>query len=503
MKRKSSAVCRLAQCILPVVGTFLIACSSNAATGDAATGDRCRPVQGAGGKTFYVDASAADDSGDGTKSKPKKYIGSGVALLSPTGGDTLIIAAGTYSNALDAITSVPTGTLTAWNVIKAAVDGTVVITAALQLPLGNHFTQFEGLKWDSPTEKDVFGNYVKFLRCGFKGGPNQGNAMNLGIGTNNATPGAKFILVEDSWAYGSGGRYQILVYNSDSVILRRVVVRHDGGWTDPGGTLNPEAGIVTYDSINVRLQDVVVIDSLTGLVNWQAGMYNVGNTSTTQIPTNVKIQGAIVLNNQGNGIEFDGAIAYVSSSVDDAVVWEAPTQFGDGFVSNGAAHQVTVNRMSAKTGAKGYADYFAGTGVITVKNSIAYQNTTRAVLNIATVTDLVSWQNGTDFGTVLNPTTNGLKYLTRIEDGSRLTTLGEGRSQIGPRIVKRIGASCTLYGEAGFEDVTTQDLWPWPNEGRMKSDFAEVNSRGFSAGSGSLTDYIWGYLGNASPIANR
>jgi hypothetical protein len=159
--------------------------------------------------------------------------------------------------------------------------------------------------------------------------------------------------------------------------------------------------------------------------------------------------------------------------------------------------------MLVKSGGPAFADYASLGGGISVKNSIAYKNTAQ-VLNGVTGSSLVAYGNGSDAGaTVLDPTANGLKYLPRIEAGSRLTTLGEGRSQIGPEIVKRIGASCTLYGEAGFEDVTTQDLWPWPNEGRMKSDFAEVGSRGFSAGSGSLTDYIWGYLGNASPIATK
>ena len=50
--------------------------------------------------TYYVNAAAANDSGSGSLSSPKKYISSGVALMSTTGGDILIIASGTYGNAL-------------------------------------------------------------------------------------------------------------------------------------------------------------------------------------------------------------------------------------------------------------------------------------------------------------------------------------------------------------------------------------------------------------------
>jgi hypothetical protein len=47
--------------------------------------------------THYVDGAAINDNGDGTISSPKKYISSGIALMS--GGDTLIIADGTYTGA--------------------------------------------------------------------------------------------------------------------------------------------------------------------------------------------------------------------------------------------------------------------------------------------------------------------------------------------------------------------------------------------------------------------
>jgi hypothetical protein len=214
------------------------------------------------------------------------------------------------------------------------------------------------------------------------------------------------------------------------------------------------------------------------------------------MPTNVRIQGAIVLNDGGNGISYDDFKAYTNSSIEDAVVWKID---GAGITVGGAAHKATVNRVAVNSGSSAFADYSGSANGLTITNAIAYQNP-NAVFKNVTGTSIVGYGNGDSTGTQLNPLTNGFKYLPRIEEGSVLKTMGSGGGQIGPQIMQRIGVSGTLFGETGFEDQTSQPLWPWPNEARIKTDFAEYNSRGFSASAGSLTDYIWGFLGSPSPI---
>jgi hypothetical protein len=67
------------------------------------------------GGTFYVDGARPTDAGDGrTQATAKKFIASGISLLSASGGDTLVIRDGTYATADDRITagkrpSAPTG----------------------------------------------------------------------------------------------------------------------------------------------------------------------------------------------------------------------------------------------------------------------------------------------------------------------------------------------------------------------------------------------------------
>jgi hypothetical protein len=417
--------------------------------------------------TYHVDANAPNDRGDGSAERPKKRIGSGLSLLSRKGGDVLVIAPGTYADRHDAIKSVPAGRPGAYNVIKAATDGTVVIKAPLLLPQEDHYVTLEGLKWDYPDAKGIVGRYVKILRCAFNGGGPSGNTSSLVVGTNDATPGAQFILIEDSWVYGPGGRYKLLVYNSDSVIIRRVVVRHDGGWTYDNN--NPQGGITSYNSSNVRLQDVMVVDSRLGLDGFESNIYFVGNESSKTPVKNVRLQGAIVIGGPGNGIGFDDWKPYENASVEDVVIWGTAA---GGFAAGGSGHHVTVDRALVKSGGTAFADW-SGKGDIRVRSSIATQN--KKTLSSVNASNVQSFDAAVP----------GLKYLPRVDKG--------------PQIVKRIGVSGTLFGEPGFEDVTGENLWPWPNEVRIKADFAEVQPRGFAASNKSLTQYVWEQLGNPTP----
>lgn len=445
--------------------------------------------------TYYVDTNAAADTGNGTQASPKKYIQSGVALMSSNGGDELVIAPGTYSNAKDAIVDPTPGKAGAYNVIRAASDGTVIVKSEFTLTFGAHYLRFEGLKFDAAQTKTIEGSFVKVLRCSFKGGPATGNSVTVQIGSNDSTPGASDILIEDSWVYGSGGRYKLLVYNSTRVVLRRVLVRHDGGWTYDGS--NPQGGITIYDSTNVELQNGFVIDGMPNLTGFESNIYLVDNHTTSQSAGNVFVRGTTVLGGGGNGIAWDGAAAYSSSLLEDVVVWGSSA---GGIASNGSANVGTINRATVKSGGSGFADWKAG-GKITISSSIAYQNSVSACESMSMSNSYAFGNGSNNCGTTLDPLANGMKYLFRAEPGSKLATGGASGGAAGAQILKRIGVSGTLYGETGYNTVTTEDLWPYPNETRIKADLAEVNSRGFSASAKTLTDYLWEQLGNTSPVS--
>jgi hypothetical protein len=101
-------------------------------------------------------------------------------------------------------------------------------------------------------------------------------------------------------------------------------------------------------------------------------------------------------------------------------------------------------------------------------------------------------------------------YSVRIGTGSALKAAGSSGSDIGPDITKKIGVAGTLYGETGYNTVTDDNLWPFPNEDRIKSDMSSYPSswpsgslpsptRGFCASEQTLTKYIWETLGNTIP----
>jgi len=113
---------------------------------------------------------------------------------------------------------------------------------------------------------------------------------------------------------------------------------------------------------------------------------------------------------------------------------------------------------------------------------------------------------GGSHNTLVNPLVNGLTYLPRIESGSTLKTAGSSGGQIGAQIEYKLGTSGSLYGETGWNTLTSDSLWPFPNEDVIRErmrvyNLHDVNgARGFCADGQTLTKYIWEYLGNTIPV---
>ena len=434
--------------------------------------------------TYYVDAAAASNSGSGSQSSPKKYISSGMGLLSTSGGDTLVIAPGTYANASDAISNLPAGRATAWNIIRAAIDGGVIIKASLNIPGGNHYVQFEGLRWETSDVKVITGNYAKFLRCAFRGGPASGNVVSVQVGTNDFTPGADHVLLEDSWVYGPGGRYKVLVYNATNIVLRRVVTRHDGGWS--ANDDNPAADITIYDSRNVAVLNPLAIDDVANVTNYVAAFYNVANGTTGTPNSTREWRGCLAIKPSGYLMGTEG-----QDTISGLVVTDCASYGGTFGVSQLKGNASLYQRMTVVNPGGDAFGIFGGSA--TVKDSVV-------VAPAGDDFNGISPQSSSTFPSLSAAASSGLKYLSRIEAGSALATGGSNGGQSGARILKRIGVSGTLYGESGYNVETADDLWPWPHEQRIKREFAEASTRGFAGSTLSMTDYIWSLLGSASPV---
>lgn len=396
------------------------------------------PAPAATGRTFYVDTSAASDAGTGSATSPKKFIGSGLALLSAAGGDTLVIRPGTYGDARDAIGDTGAGKAGAWNVVKAETDGTVVITAGLGLSHRvDHYLQLEGLRFESPTVKSISGRFVKVLRCAFKDGPKTGNTMVLDIGTNDATPGAQYILVEDSYVYGAGGRYTVLVYNADKVILRRVVARHGDGWVQEAGA--PQGTVALYNSTDVLTQNLVIVDSGVNDPNgyFEAALYHPSNSRAS---ANIRNVGAMILNTKGPAVGWDDSATVTGMVLEDSVIARSTSV---GAVIGGGHKQVTMRRVTINgTGSHGVALYGS------------------SLPSELSLTDSVLANIGGDLTKNMTAGAN----VVSTQPASNLRPVGAA----GATIAKRLGKSGTLYGEAGFDQVQADDLFPLANEAAIR-----------------------------------
>lgn len=445
--------------------------------------------------TYYVDDSQSNDTGNGqTIQTAKKYIESGIALLS--GGDILIIRDGIYATVNDQINSLPNGSAGAYTTIKAENDGGAVITATDGFSFNANYIQVEGLKFSGSWGKSTDGNHIKILRCAFQGGLTSGNNINFAVGTS-------YVLLEDCWFYGLGGRYKILVYQADHIVIRRCVVRQDAGWTVYES--DPEAGIAVYESSDVSLQNVIVVDSsLNYTQNYVGSFYQTGHAGNPS-SDNVEYLGCMAVNNKGQGFHNDTDDGGVGCTLTDFVVYD--NEYG--LNTSNTSVDMTMTRLTVgELANRGIQNW--GARSITVYDSNFFNLVDATTRNGVDVTYSNTFNpadlSGTGI-THINPLTNGLLYLPQIEDGSTLKTGGQTNGQRGAQIIKKIGTAGTLYGESGYNTVTSDNLWPWPNEDRIKTDFASVSggSRGFTSGNSldgsaqTLTKYIWEYLGNQIP----
>ncbi|MBL4623516.1 MAG: RnfABCDGE type electron transport complex subunit D, partial [Immundisolibacteraceae bacterium] len=360
--------------------------------------------------TITVDVVNGNDANDG-QSGAVKTLKAAWALMPAGGGHTMLIKPGTYSDPNDAVVTsdIVNGSIGNYNVIKAEVDGTVIIMQPMDLqpltaaPAGSpstsdglattpQYLQFEGLKWVNEIDNtpaagagnganvSIVGHHIKILRSAFRGAGNCNNFATLAIGrgvteAQNWQP-THHILIEDSWSYGLGGRYNISIFHTDNIVIRRVVLRHDGGWngaSEVAGCKNdPEAAIATYNSADVHLQNLIVIDSdipysapggnpngnwegtIYTLYNAESGVINANNPNNDVNQVNVlgvvhdntgsTITGNIILFSHGNGYKYE--VGNSSQVTNNNINFPAKSVTGavlqDSVALNVANHGITV-----------------------------------------------------------------------------------------------------------------------------------------------------------------
>jgi hypothetical protein len=324
--------------------------------------------------------------------------------------------------------------------------------------------------------------------------------------------------------------------------LRRDVARHDyhdnTGWPERILGWGRQCGLfVNYDGTENIFQNDIAIDS--GDDNNDTGILWGGfwSENNRYAKNDIEVEGSIFLNLHGLAAIQDAKEEGTHIFTNDAI-WDSRGGFeygyeaGSGLPPTMLADHLTIGNISgtaqdtshvwgvgAENGSK-FSDFKSQM----VKNSVIQQAESFGVGDYVTSDYDVFYKNKANYGTTyykgnvpvagahdrtVNPQ---LKYITRAEAGSPLIGTASDGGNIGATILYEIGESGTLWGDAGYDTVTSTSLWPFPNEAAIKTDMASYNgpgpagARGFAApgvglygGPITLTSYIWEYLGYPCP----
>ena len=500
-------------------------------------------LSAANAATLYV-AKSGTDSGNNCKSEsnPCATIARGIASMA--GGDTLIVGDGTYA---EQIAKPPSGTASAYTTVKAArdwgvtidgsgfadnyqdgirVNGSYVVVRGFHVKMNQAKTTNIGV--------DLYGcNHVKVQRCSVAYSGTKDNVAAFGVG-----PGSDYVLLEENYVYG-GARYPFLIYQSTHTVVRRNVSRLDY-WN---GSLQA-ANFTNYNGDMTVWQNNIAIDSDTtniGGSGLYGGFFNenkVPDSSWSGTATRETFRGNIVLNVQAF---YSGMYDYDVSNLhtySDNIIWDSHGGYYGDYVHGDApmldATRFTIGKIRGTySGPDGQGSagsgFFIGPGTGgqkvagMVTNSIFANNPFYGLTDYATgdynaLSNNAAGNYGGKYTTppagshdVTSAISGDLKYLPRIEASSPLQTAGSGGGQIGANVIYRWGATGTLWGETGYDSITSELLWPFPNEDVIKADMASYNgpggtgARGFTTGNSldgtqqTLSKYVWEYLGNQIP----
>ncbi|MDH5538621.1 MAG: hypothetical protein OEY03_04385 [Rhizobacter sp.] len=436
-------------------------------------------------------------------------------------GDELMLMDGSYAGATTGTmhwdngansAQIPSGTANRPTIVRALNPGKVTIQGGLFVGRSTRkdsHIAVQGLTFEGGGEL-YNTSFVTIKDSGFHG--------SFGIGTNDHNNGNTDNLIEDVWVWAAKERIIAINYRAHRNVWRRVVVRGDGcGTADCTGSGNPNVGFTVYESQDVSVQNMLVVDRiLAGSDEPYADFAVAQHTPGAQYALGRnEWLGTMSLRAPDTGYYMEpdvGGTVDKTIKISNAVAWEAPGGFN---MARSGTSNVLENLTVFGRGddAVRVAPELGSNGVL---RNVVVQGTGRYALNTSYRADFVnvngSWSSQTNQTTPTNvlagnPLGGALKYLTRIEEGSSLKGKGAGGADVGANVIYRYGADGKRQGEAGYNTLGTTALWPWPNEARIKAEMCAATTRGFcSSGKRldgvnpvTLTSYVWEALGNAVP----
>jgi hypothetical protein len=486
------------------------------------------PAQAA---NYYVSTTGTDSANPaaGTITTPFRTIGFGLGRMNS--GDTLLVQDGLYLNQAnfinDGIHSIPNGTANARTRIRAVNPYRVRIrnqaaTAYYDFPMRvrGSYIDVDGFilelrNTSTPFVSEIGGSYNRLTRSilrieGF-----------VDVFGGWLYAGGHHQLIEDVGGVGAA-RYGFATGGpedtSNHIIFRRVVGRFDfSSSLQPKATFNAYGTDSGFGVHHVLYQNCIALDGQRGP---DPAGNSEGHYGAWYFPKNMdaaSIQGSIALNNQvyWAGI-FIQELQGRGTVVNQSVVWNNLGGPGVRWNGTGSTQLENMTVGGNPIVANGQALYNGNsTTPALLRRSLFSANSALFATNagFGEFSGNAFLPSTQSFGTGVVVPTGPLRYLP---DAS----INTGLSGVGAVIRNRIGRSGSFWGEPGYDELTNESLWPFPNENELKAVFAEANIpaagntpssnntvRGFTVATDafgrpmSLTRYIWQYLGNEIPAS--
>ena len=406
-------------------------------------------------------------------------------------GDTIIIRNGTLTGASNDLSNIKSGNSDAdRSYVLAETDWAVTLdmngseseNGTVAAPMDDKdFIYVQGINFTDTDYTVCSGNsgtsYITFKFCSFS---ETSNGNHYGVGFNDT----QYCLFEDCFVFGRF-RYGFGVsgnkdYSSQYIIFRRCVVRMDYFWSDPAGE-EPHGGFIAYQEADVWFQNCILIDALEAR-NYTTGSYSHGFFGPNGTQNNTWY-GCIQVNCQvSNFWESPNSSGNLWDHC--LIVGTDGNPFNNGMMgANATSLGGTIRNTSFF-----YSNYNAGIdaanqGGIAIDKCVFYGDTISGgswlfedILMDSTVFS-TSWgshantmnaysaTNATNtFNTAAYNPSLSYTYSLSPDVGSQLETSGLGAS-----IKYRMGTDGTYWGQAGWNTLTSDPLFPFAFEDSMKA----------------------------------
>ena len=299
-------------------------------------------------------------------------------------------------------------------------------------------------------------------------------------------------------------------------VFRRVVVRCDE--YSPSGAAQPHALFACYGDNNyggdvglMTYQNCIGIDSIRAAATSNTDAYTWGGFYNPKRTYANLYQGCILLNVQtsrGGYMVSDNLDGGAVATMTDCIGWDikyatvnngAPQGI---FAANSGSASGTWSRLTGGNMTTSMAVVDDQSGNVALHSTLFTKYSgSQAIATVPASVSYCAYENGDATGTNQVTFTSPPSWIVRTP----YTTQGSGGGALGATIEKAYGAFCSHYGQTDYNNLTTDNLWPYPYESNIKAFFsaatgaAATPTRGFCTGTSvdgsaqTLTKYIWEY----------